>query len=92
MKPLLPLAALALAVAACVEQAPPSMTQAQAESYCAPQAENYARRPIPVIEDGALQVGLRAETPDDFMVQDFYRRCVFSKSGQRPSARLQWRL
>ncbi len=81
-----------LALSACVEQPAPTMTRAQAEAYCAPLAQEYASRPIPVMVDGALQVGLQAETPDDFMVQDYYRHCVFSKSGQRPSARLEWRL
>ncbi len=81
-----------LALSACIEQPAPTMTRPQAEAYCAPRAQEYARQPVPVMADGALQVGLQAETPDDFMVQDYYRHCVFSKSGQRPSARLEWRL
>lgn len=86
----IPIATLALS--ACVEQPAPGMTRTAAEAHCAPLAQKYARRPIPVIADGTMQIGLQAETPDDFMVQDYYRHCVFAKSGQRPSARLEWRL
>jgi hypothetical protein len=81
-----------LSVAGCIEQPPPSMTVGAAETYCGPLAERYARRAFPVFENGTTQIGLQAETPDDFMVQDYYRRCVFAKSGQRPSGRLEWRL
>jgi len=86
------LASFCLLLTACAEATPPSMSLMQAETYCAPHAETYARRPIPVRADGTIQIGLQAETPDDFMVQDFYRRCVFAKSGQRASGRVTWRL
>ncbi len=70
----------------------PTLSLADAEAYCEQEANRYARRPIPVIEDGAIQVGLLAEYPDDFMVQDYYRRCVYANSGQRASGRVKWRL
>ncbi|MCP5086792.1 MAG: hypothetical protein GY952_08330 [Rhodobacteraceae bacterium] len=70
----------------------PTMTLIEAETYCGPQAERYARRPIPVVIGGTIQVGLQAEYPDDFMVQDYYKRCVYAHSGQRASGRLEWRL
>ncbi|MBV1865504.1 MAG: hypothetical protein KUG74_13880 [Rhodobacteraceae bacterium] len=81
-----------LLLAACVEPSPPEMSLGAAETFCAPRAQSYARRPLPVLVGGTIQVGLLAEMPDDFMVQDFYRRCVYSKSGQRASGRVEWRL
>ena len=92
MNGLIPLGA-ALFVGACATTATPAkMSLTKAESFCAPKAQNYARRPIPVRVGGVVQLGLQSEMPDDFMVQDFYRRCVFANAGQRPSARLAWRL
>ena len=72
--------------------ATPIMSLAEAEAYCAPQANKYARRPIPVVVGGTIQVGLLAEFPDDFMVQDYYRRCVYANSGLRASGRVKWRV
>lgn len=68
------------------------MPLAQANAFCTSQAQNYARQPIPIRVDGTIQIGLLAEMPDDFMVQDFYRRCVFAKSGQQTSGKVKWRL
>ncbi len=84
--------ASALGFVGCVEPAAPKMALSDAEIFCAPRAEDYARSPIFVRQDGVIQIGLLAETPDDFMVQDFYRRCVYSQSGQRASGDLEWRL
>ena len=83
----------AVALSACVAPtAAPKMTLADAEVFCAPHAENFGRRPILVGQGGTIQIGLLAETPDDFMVQDYYKRCVYSQSGQRASGRVEWRL
>ncbi|MCP5088581.1 MAG: hypothetical protein GY952_17465 [Rhodobacteraceae bacterium] len=83
--------ACCVGIAGCVP-AQPTMTLAEAEAFCGPEAERYARRPIPTVVGGTIQVGLLAEYPDDFMVQDYYKRCVYANSGQRASGRLKWRL
>jgi len=87
----MPLGALS-ALVGCVEPAPATMSLVQAETYCAPYAQRYGRQSFPVREDGFIQMGLQAYFPDDFEVQDYYRRCVFAKAGERPSKRLDWKL
>ena len=59
---------------------------AEAEEICTQRATQYASIPRPVRgEGGHINVGLLAETPDSFMVRDFYKSCVYAKSGQRPT-------
>ena len=85
---------LLMGLVACdIPQPEPQMTLAQAEAYCAPRAVSYARHPRATQQaDGSLDVGLLAEFPDSYQVQEFYRRCVFAKSAQRPSQKLEYRL
>ena len=50
-----------LLLAACVEPSPSEMSLSAAETFCAPRAQSYARRPLPVLVGGTIQVGLLAE-------------------------------
>ncbi len=75
-------------LAACEPQGnqTPRMSHAQAEPHCTQQASRYANTPLLIANDnGIVQIGLQAETPDKFMVQDFYKRCFFANTGQRPT-------
>lgn len=79
---------LPLAFAACTptaEPVAPRMSFDAAERLCEQRASQYARTPRAVPgEGGTIQIGLRAELPDSFMVRDFYRSCVYANSGVRP--------
>ena len=81
------LLAAPLALIACQAPAPQAtMSLAQAEAHCTVRATRFAQTPIPTrTETGGISVGLQADTPDSFMVRDFYRRCVYANSGQRPT-------
>ncbi len=90
---LLPITAVLMACTPASEQAAKArMSLAQAEVHCEAQSNSFARRPLPIPgEDGTL-VGLRAEYPDDFQVQQFYRSCVRANSGVSTKKRVAWRI
>lgn len=79
-------AAIALAALAACQTAPqPRMSLAEAEALCTERATRYAETPLPVRgENGYINLGLQAETPDSFMVRDFYRSCVRANAGVWP--------
>lgn len=71
---------------------PDTMSLVQAEAYCETQSNMFARRPLPIPGEGGARVGLLAEYPDDFQVQQFYRGCVKARSGISTKKRVAWRL
>jgi hypothetical protein len=75
-------------------QIPPvgKMSLAQAEDHCVGRANVFARKPLPIRGENGALVGLLAEYPDDFQVQDFYKQCVRANSGQSTRKRVDWRL
>lgn len=91
--PLLPAAGLFMACTPTADQAAkPRMSLVQAEAHCQAQSNAFARRPLPIRGEGGTLVGLRAEYPDDFQVQQFYRGCVRANSGVSTKKRVAWRL
>lgn len=90
---LLPVAAAVMACTPASEQASKArMPLAQAEVHCEAQSNAFARRPLPIRGEDGVMVGLRAEYPDDFQVQQFYRGCVRANSGVSTKKRVAWRL
>ncbi|MEM6618224.1 MAG: hypothetical protein AAF631_02860 [Pseudomonadota bacterium] len=74
----LALLALPAALMACTPEPPVArMSLADAQLLCTERATRYAELPI-------RGIGLQAETPDSFMVERFYKSCVFANAGVRP--------
>ena len=89
----LPVVAVLMACTPFSEQATKAgMSLAQAEVHCEQQTNAFARRPLPIRGEDGVLVGLRAEYPDDFQLQQFYRGCVGAHSGISIKKRVAWRL
>ena len=75
---------LALGLSGCNTQQVARMSLSEAEAICTKRATAYAETPILRPDaSGTLQVGLQAETPDSFMVGDYYRSCMYANAGVR---------
>ncbi|MEJ6708116.1 MAG: hypothetical protein QNK92_04770 [Amylibacter sp.] len=63
------------------------MTVVDAETHCTASSKQFATQPLSIPdENGTIQVGFLAERPDSFMVSDFYKRCFYANTGQRPAS------
>lgn len=80
--------ALAPVMMACVpvsQTTAPRMSLVDAQTHCIAQANSYANRPLMIPDaSGTIQVGLQAELPSQFYVNDFYKRCFRANAGQNP--------
>lgn len=79
---------LAPVMMACVpvsQTSAPRMSLVDAETHCIVQANRYANRPLMIPDaSGTIQVGLQAELPSQFYVNDYYKRCFRANAGQNP--------